>query len=88
MQENNKKIPLTWATAVIQGNGMQAPTFLVYVYLQQWVVTRKGIKGYTKITWCATWDSVTKGYYGQKVSENLRNVKKLLWGDLHNVFIG
>ena len=39
-------------------------------------------------TWCAMWYRVVKGYDGQKVLENVRNVKNLLCRDLHNVFIG
>ena len=57
-------------------------------FLQQRFVTRKRIKGYKKITQHATWGSVKKGYDGPKVPENVRNIKTLLWGDLHNVFIG
>ena len=60
---------------------------LVSIYLQQGVVTGKGIKGCTKRACCAMWNSVAKGveseelwkkwkfksYNGQKVVE-LRNV--------------
>ena len=34
---------------------------MVSVYLQQGVVTGKGIKGYTERTQRATWDGVAKG---------------------------